>query len=576
MKHWFHPTNSSLLTKLKALSRKNEKGQSVVIIALVFVGLLAFIGLTVDMGILFISYGNLRRAVDSAALAAASQYREGYDSVKLTNAATEFLQLNNVMDASATVDTCNPSSPDPALCPTQRRKLVRVTASVPIQFAFLPVIGFYGTTITAHAIAEAASMDVVLVIDTSESMANEPPAGHPEFRDPAVCNPADISGDTNDHPELGGVDIPGECHPFEEVKAAAADNFAKWVLNKPASEEEDRLAIVTLSDGWEQTWSADGKVPIKGTAIIRPTGNPADGNWISDQNTAVNLIHNLNVYQPDPCPADYRTNGGPGICSLYTSGVFDQIMCPWRQPENKYAIFDPTKPGDATVNGDLSTCQTTNIGGGLKLAASMFGQDMRQDAVWLVVLLTDGAANATDVNPAQAGRVQAYAEMPVSETTGKYWPLTDLPVGFCPEHGATASPPCRDNNVLTRYTSTNLTHYDAEDYARDNADLVSCDSKNPKAGCSQSGQGAVMFSIGLGSAVFSSTNEVSGTPYGDSLLRYIANIGDDGDPATDPCSGITANPSGYNCGNYFFSPTGTGLNAVFDLIASRIYTKITK
>jgi Flp pilus assembly protein TadG len=563
-------------------SRNSEKGQSIVLIAVVFIGLLAFIGLTVDMGILFISYGNLRRAVDSASLAAASQYREGYDNDKLTKSAIQFLQLNNVNDALATVQTCDYTHPDPALCLSQKRKLIRVTASAPVNFVFLPAIGFNGTTISAHAISEAASMDVVLVIDTSESMANDPPVDHPEYKDSAVCNAAD-------NPSTSGDGIPGECHPFEEVKDAAADSFASWVLDRPESEESDRLAIVTFNNGWQNVWSADGKIPEKGTGIVCPGGLSGSacpgGNWISDKATAVDLIHNLKVYETANCNADYQTNGGPGICTDWLTGSFAGIRTPWRELSNIYTYHDPTYDftdlnaavNTPDINGDRSTAQTTNIGGGLKLAASMFGQDMRSDAVWLVVLLTDGAANATNVDPAQAGRVQAYYEMPASYDSAKYWPANDLPVGFCP--GATRfsewDAPCRDKDVTTRHISTSP-NYDAEDYARDNADLVSCDVKSPKAGCSQPGQGAVMFSIGLGNAVFDAGTEIHGTPYGDTLLRYVAAVGDDGDPGTDPCNGVARDALGYTCGNYYYIKDATGLTDVFDQIASKIYTRITQ
>ncbi len=45
-------------------------------------------------------------------------------------------------------------------------------------------------------------MDVVLVIDSSDSMTYDAPQGDP-MRDPSQCNPVH------------------NCHPFEEVKAAA-------------------------------------------------------------------------------------------------------------------------------------------------------------------------------------------------------------------------------------------------------------------------------------------------------------------------------------------------------------------
>jgi Flp pilus assembly protein TadG len=535
------------------ISKNSEKGQSIVLIALVFVGLLAFIGLTVDMGILFISYGNLRRAVDSAALAAATQMRSNYTAAQLNDSAQQFLRLNNVIDGTASIQTCDDVPGDPQLCGSLNRKLVRVIASAPVEFSFLPVIGFYNTTITANAIGEAASLDVVLVIDTSESMSEQPPVGHPEYRDPGVCNSADLGG------------VPGECHPFEEVKVAAG-NFAAWVLDKPAAKEEDRLAIVTFSDAWEPHNVATGR----GTGIVSVGGDT----WLNDQAVAINAIHNLNVYQPAVCPIDWITNGSAGICSQYDGGGnFQQIVAPWRQPDNVNAIFDAAHIGDAAFNGERSTSQTTNIGGGLNWAAFQLSQDMHPDALWLVVLLTDGAANATDVDPAAALRIQQGIA-----ATG-WLPNVDLPAGFCPEFGALTNPPCRDTDVTTRHDLGDAL-YDAEDFARDRADLVSCPSKVADSNChnDNTGQAAIMFSIGLGDAVFSHTNEVGGRPYGDTLLRYIAAVGDDNDPTTDPCSAVAVPgvPTSYNCGNYFFTTTGSGLDQVFNEIASRVYTRLTR
>ena len=87
-----------------------------------------------------------------------------------------------------------------------------------------------------------------------------------------------------------------------------------------------------------------------------------------------------------------------------------------------------------------------------------------------------------------------------------------------------------------------------------------------------------MFSIGLGDYVFNSTNEATGQAYGDTLLRYIGAVGDDGDPTTDPCSTVPVDPTvaSYNCGNYFYTQTGSGLQQVFSDIASRVYTRLTR
>lgn len=547
---------------LANISKNSEKGQSIVLIALVFIGLLAFIGLTVDMGILFISYGNLRRAVDSAALAAATQMRENYTTAQLTSSAQQFLKLNNVDGATATIQTCDD---DPTMCGSTRRKLVRVTASAPVEFAFLPAIGFYGTTITANAVGEAASMDVVLVVDISESMAKDDPTGiHPEYKDPHNCN------------------VAGTCHPFNEVKSAAANTFTDWILNKPAADEEDRLAVVVFSNGWQYTYSANGKIPLQGTGLIRPDGTSTGSPWMNDNATAKGLINDLKVYensnalgaQPWMCPAGWQgTADILGSCSEYSdpldpNSTFLGQRCPFSADAN---------PNANMLDG--SSCQTTNIGGGLKLAAATLGS-ARKEALWLVIILTDGAANTTEVNHENSPLI-VDAGGNIFKTGGVY----QLPMGFCP--AGTEQEGCRDNNALNRHpyqipnplpppTTVINPVFDADDYARDMADLISCDPKSPKASCSQAGQGAVMFGIGLGGTVVGNPVDGSGVSFGDSLLRYVGAVGDDGDPGSDPCSGVTKDPAGYDCGNYYYTPNGAGLDQVFIQIASRIYTRLTR
>src|SRR5262245_25394585 len=73
-----------------------ERGQAILIIAMAIFGLLIFIGLTVDAGILFIGLGHLRRAVDAAALAAASQFREGRTFEEMEAVAKQAMAVNGI------------------------------------------------------------------------------------------------------------------------------------------------------------------------------------------------------------------------------------------------------------------------------------------------------------------------------------------------------------------------------------------------------------------------------------------------------------------------------------------------
>ena len=91
-----------------------------------------------------------------------------------------------------------------------------------------------------------------------------------------------------------------------------------------------------------------------------------------------------------------------------------------------------------------------------------------------------------------------------------------------------------------------------------------------------------MFTIGLGPQVVKQYG-TDPVPHGVAFLRYAALVGDgNGDPAAaDPCRvpvNYYSNMSGWqtNCENYFYDATGDKLISVFEEIASRIFTRITR
>jgi Flp pilus assembly protein TadG len=509
---------------------RRERGQSIIIIAAAFIGILAFIGLAVDFGILLLHMGHLKRGVDSAALAAAIQFRDGEttanDMTKLTNSANEFLRLNgvNLNNLSAQVRVCATDPLDTQLCTSTPRKLVRVTATGNVPFVFLPIIGIPSMSISASSVSEAASMRVILVIDISESMTYDSPLGNPR-RDPANCNAFPNDPARN-------------CQPFSAVKAAAK-RLADWVLNKPAADEEDEVAIVIFSTGWDLGANA--------TQVVAP-------GWTHDRAVAGAAIDTLTVYQPLNCDnPDFA--GRPGLCRKYDGGGnFTGMVCPWSQRDD--------------LGRDFSTCTSTNIGGGLNLAARHYANGMRRDALWITVLLTDGAANATMITPTDdlgAGP----GLMPGALDLVKM--AASLPIGFCPEPTNHNLPFCRDDFVWTRHTSADLDTYDADDYARNQADFLGCSPTSPAAACQGvRGQGSLVFTVGLGNQVLAHSGG-DNIAVGESLLRYTAAVGDDMDPATDPCAGIA---QGTSCGNYYFAASAGALNPIFDSIASRIFTKL--
>jgi len=516
-------------------SSKLQRGQAMVLIALAFIGLAAFIGLTVDSGILFIQIGHLRRAVDSASLAAANQFREGRTLAEIEAAADEFIDLNSLNPANAVIFICDISDPtagnsnpyhDVDICPpdingdgfhndSPPRKFVRVEATMPVEFAFLPIIGWGSIDIQAEAISETASVDLVLVIDTSQSMAWDAECGdgddddlwaednlggtpggdgdddcdidgtvptsgaYPDdwLRDPDNCN--DV------YPALAGVQ--GQCMPFEHVRTAALALVDRMYF------PYDRMAVVSFD---------------------------------------VNAIVQLHF---SDSPSSIKSSIGSLL-------VFKLPSCDgWNTP-----------PG----NNDPRGCTNTNIADGLLFGGNEFGLSLRQEAVPILILLSDGAANAA------------------TDTAGNF---------VCPggpgNNPTWVEPFCRDDDFEIGLGAYGL---DAEDWAVDQGYFVGCPDANAYdpmlTSCTGPGQGAVVFTIGLGEELINNTNCHAATypggcqpNQGEELLRFIAAIGDDGDPFTDPCSG---EPTGRSCGNYYYSPTGTGLIAVFEAIASRIFTRI--
>jgi hypothetical protein len=527
-----------------------ERGQALILIALAFVGLAGFVGLAVDAGILFTQVGHLRRAVDSAALAAANQFREGRSANDIELSADEFVQLNSISPTDTHVFICTAyfsgapiTMNDATLCPAPGdppRKFVRVTATMPVDFAFLPIIGFDRINISANAVSEAASIDLVLTIDNSSSMAYDLcdngwdddgqggggplTPGDPELDDcngyPDITNEKVGSLADSDIPRCNlnrfltdpdpGIEADlrrSDCHPFEEVRDASLALLARMRF------PYDRMAVVTFAQ------LAQEQISLQAGTNAIDVGNVLNAMEVMDD-PPVGI---------DPCHLEI---------------------------------------------GDPRGCTNTNTAEGLRYAGNEFGLYKRDEAVWIVIILSDGGANAGLQTGGAASDPDSWI---CPNTTG----FVGMPTWI--------QPFCRDIDGDTRHTSSS-DEYDADDAARDMADFVGCpDSMSPvmPAACADPGQGAVIFSIALGRLTIQSQachpfyGGACEQDLGEQLMRYIAGVGDDGDPDTpasrDPCNGVPpstiADPN--SCGNYYFSPTGSGLMEVFEAIASRIFTRLT-
>ena len=568
---------------LRRQSRKMQRGQILIIVVFAIVGLVAFVGLVVDTGLVFIGNGKLRRATDSAALAAAAAYRKYPDKSRLNEVAMEYLTLNNVDNGGADIHLlCDPTDPqyDATQCSPAKRRLVKVDTTSNVNLAFLPVIGIRTVPLNATATSEAASLDIVLAIDVSESMTWRAPQYGDLMRDPGECNKT-----------LSLTDY-SNCQPFKDIQQAAV-GFIDTIFPSDNSNTYDRVAVIPF----ERTVHFD-----KTNTTFIPTGNYNDPLYLGDsvhQNRVdiENAIKKLRVFSADGASA-VGTPYTSGSCLDGSGNQLPAANAPCRSyPRNNdgycfdsatnipinlsdNTCFTPTPTGsphigpfttdgvnfyerafynfdcNRTAPQDRSHCGTTNIGGAFNAAGQEFVMNpgFRQVSQWVVILLTDGVANHADGD--------LYC--PFGESSNQHW-CQDGPVKTI-NSGTRHCEPSTDtlyagNSFLFPACklappdggggTVDSTLYDADDYARDMADFVAL------------GQQALIYTIGWGDAVGHGS---PGSDWGEQLLSYAADIGDDGKINT---------PAGTLNPNYFYAPDATALHDIFQQISDRIATRLT-
>lgn len=517
-----------------------ERGQALVITAVAFMAMLAFAGLVTDAGSLYLNFTRLKRALDSAAVAAANEIRDSslpaaQRKALIRESAREMLALNGIGDIySLETYICEDAGIPAAfasICPgagEDGRKLAWIQATQNSPVYFLQLFGVSDVPITTHSVGEAASIDVVLVIDTSESMASST-AGYNANFDPSGCNAAN------------------SCQPLRDAKEAA-----KAMIDK-LFDGYDRIALVTYD------FSATVHDPDLSSSDV-----------LESDHTAVKAaIDAIQLHNDTDLDTIIATGKNP------LSGELNPLDI---DGDGAYPSGVPSGFGDAIV----STC----TGCGMRMAGDILKAQGRVDSVWVIVLLSDGATNVSDLpdssdanNPVPAGYINGFCGGdPTFPTPNRMWD----------------QPWCTDGDPATRHcgpfhadisecppgatwAGNNTPPYDVEDYARDITDRValiySTNSNEPTGG-----EEIAIYTIGLGVAAAPPDYD------GEVMLRYMANIGDDNfrNPIPDnladsyppdPCDGVAPQTS---CGQYYYAPSGAYLTQIFEKIAGSIFTRITQ
>jgi Flp pilus assembly protein TadG len=559
------------------------------------------------------------------------------------------------------------SMPETELCNwDDPHKLVRVSAQIKSPTSFLALIGIHDITLEATSVSETAALDVALVIDTSESMSKETTVS--DYRNVGEVPPGESGGipmrgecyttqDDRDNlnvPEYGRERWGGCCNDpgtglvsdgtVKDANGALVPNGRIWHdANGNGILDNGELG---LASNTMQTSSAadmlDPTSPNRNftTLICRPFKDVKDAARLfikrldfvrGDRVVLVTFDRNGIAYDPDGSAKPLRPlirSQQVAITTLNTkmgvmvndTGIhnrcrvwYDAVLAwaDWEAAGSNPADQPVLRPGAYET---VASCGNTNMGGGILAASNALTDplDIRRQAVWVMVVLSDGAANVT-----------AAANNATSPTQYGYWGYcpwwtfcnlhpADLTLQFaqCTENNPSqvempTAPFCNDDNPNTRWFCLDWTtgepqvgntdcysRYDADDYARDMADFAGLAEVTK----GKPGNFIAMFSIGFG-------QEVIDEPTAAPMLRYIADAGDNGfidnnlqydlredrnpiptypiggpypgyygDP--DVCENV-ANPT-QQCGQYFYAANLQTLTDVFEEIASRMFTRLSR
>lgn len=142
---------------------RGRRGAVLAIVALCLIVLLGATGLAIDLGRGYLTRARIARAVDAGALAAAKVLREGEAAAR--DEALSVARANGIADGADGVTTAIQFGLN-----ARGESTVLFTARRELPTSFMRVMGYNLMPVSATAEAAIAPLDVVLVLDTSNSL----------------------------------------------------------------------------------------------------------------------------------------------------------------------------------------------------------------------------------------------------------------------------------------------------------------------------------------------------------------------------------------------------------------------
>jgi Flp pilus assembly protein TadG len=155
---------------------RRDRGQILVMTALLLLVLVGGIGLALDSGVGYLIKARLNSAVDAAGVAAARAVSIGANqdeqAANARVAAIEFFNANYPANYWYSTATLN----DPGITFAQGKVTIDISASASVPVHFMQVMGFDLLNVGAQAQVVRKDLDMAFVVDTTASMASVGPA----------------------------------------------------------------------------------------------------------------------------------------------------------------------------------------------------------------------------------------------------------------------------------------------------------------------------------------------------------------------------------------------------------------
>lgn len=359
---------------------RRERGQVLVLAALMLTVLLLFAGFAIDVGIIYDARRDLVRVADAAALAGAGALSSGApgqanDWVRQQRAVArvrEYAELNgfdpdepgNTLDVSVTFEG---------------GKLVTVNATRTVPLLFMRLIGIDQVPVSASGdgqVAEAAPVDIVLVQDVSASQCHGTYAPKPAGQD---CEYVYRPGSTNpDYARLA---------PYDAASPTYLSTASRWFSGYPGCRNPDgswRQCNYGETTDINQPWEP---FSLQQTAA-RYFVSQLDARY--DQIAVVSFSWDFAAHYGDPYGRDYNAHLWQGLTSNLSAAID--------------AIGDSPLTEGQTGDEGLYPGGNTNMAAGIQLGVQELtnGTGARENAVPVMILLSDGSPT-TLLNGTRAG-----------------------------------------------------------------------------------------------------------------------------------------------------------------------------